>query len=325
MDEHEKQITMNIPAEKTSIWAVGGGKGGTGKSFLTSSIACSLALKGRRTVLVDADLGGANLHNFLGLPKPGRSLTDFFEKKIDLNNIVVPTRIASLGLIAGSINSLDPERINHAQKQKLFRHIKALDVDKTLIDLGSGTHINTLDTFLFADRMIVVTVPEVTAIENMYQFIKSVHYLKLKSIFKNHNLNTLVQDTWENRASYNIHSLKDLVSHLKLGSNRIRDILDREMSDFTVYIVMNKVRNPRDIMVGENLRRICMNLLGLRAIYSGYVSYDEGVLKSINKKEIFMLSSRLSPIIREIGQITENIETGNPFLIPGELQNGRIR
>jgi len=109
----------------------------------------------------------------------------------------VHTGIANLQLITGSIGSLDSESINHAQKQKLFRHVQALDADMILIDLGAGTHINTLDTFLQADKMIVVTVPEITAIENMYQFIKSVYYRKLKSIFKAYDLNTLVQDTWK--------------------------------------------------------------------------------------------------------------------------------
>ncbi len=55
---------------KSEIWAIGGGKGGTGKSFLTSSIGRNLAQSGYRVTLIDADLGGANLHSFLKIRKP---------------------------------------------------------------------------------------------------------------------------------------------------------------------------------------------------------------------------------------------------------------
>ncbi|MGE0919005.1 AAA family ATPase [Trichlorobacter lovleyi] len=315
---------MEDTSRHTEIWAVGGGKGGTGKSFITSSMGTCLALKGKKTLLLDADLGGANLHNFFGLISPKRSLTDFFEKRALLQELIVHTGIANLELITGSTGSLDSESINYAQKQRLFRHIRALDADTILIDLGGGTHINTLDTFLLADKMIVVTVPEITAIENMYQFVKSVYYRKLKSIFKAYDLNTVVQDTWKNRTVHNIRNLKDLIGYLKQGSEQIRAIFNREMSGFVVHIILNEVRSPKDILIGENLKRACVNFLGLQVVYSGYASYDEAVHKSINNKEAFMLFNRLSPVVKEIRQLTEHIETETAFSVPEDLLDGRI-
>jgi MinD-like ATPase involved in chromosome partitioning or flagellar assembly len=50
----------------------------------------------------------------------------------------------------------------------LYRHIKNLSGDYVLLDLGAGSGHNTIDTFLIADKMIVVTQPEITAIENLY-------------------------------------------------------------------------------------------------------------------------------------------------------------
>src|SRR5665647_1221679 len=258
---------MDNPGKHCEIWAVGGGKGGTGKSFITSSVGTCLALKGDKTILLDADLGGANLHTFFGLNRPRFSLSDFFDKKIPLNDIIVPTGIANLELITGSIGSLDSESINYAQKQKLFRHIRALEADHILIDLGGGTHINTLDTFLLADKMIVVTTPEITALENMYQFIKSIYFRKMKSIFKTYDLNTTIQQTWKQRASCNIRSLKDLIAHLRDSSDHIRGIFDREMAGFVVHIVLNQVRTTKEILVGENLKNVCMNFLGLPVVY----------------------------------------------------------
>ena len=315
---------MDNPGKHCKIWAVGGGKGGTGKSFITSSTGTCLALKGKKTILLDADLGGANLHSFFGLNRPRYSLADFFDKKVPLQDIIMHSGIANLGLITGSIGSLDSEGINFAQKQKLFRHIRALDADHILIDLGGGTHINTLDTFLLADRMIVVTAPEVTAIENMYQFIKSVYFRKMKFIFKTYDLNTTIQETWKNRAAYNIRSLKELIAHLRESSEHIRDIFDREMSEFVVHIVLNQVRTTKDILIGENLKSVCMNFLGLPVVYAGYCRQDEAVHDNINSKEPFLIFNRISPVVKELKTLTENIVTGTHLSVRKDLDNGSL-
>ncbi len=59
------------------IWAVGGGKGGTGKSVVSAILAFWLARMGKRTVLIDVDLGGANIHTLMGIKSPPRSINDF--------------------------------------------------------------------------------------------------------------------------------------------------------------------------------------------------------------------------------------------------------
>jgi flagellar biosynthesis protein FlhG len=283
-----------------------------------------LAQKGRRTILLDADLGGANLHSFLGLSRPSRSLTDFFASKVPLPDIVVPGGVPNLGMITGSIGSLDSESINHSQKQKLFRHIRNLEADTIIVDLGAGTHITTLDTFLLADRMIVVTVPEVTALENMYHFIKSAYFRKLKALFKAYDLDASIREIWKERDSYNIATLKDLIHHLKQGSNHVRAIFEREMAGFSVHIVLNQVRSHRDILVGENLKSICMNFLGLPVVYAGFARYDEAVQKNINAREPFMLANRLSPVTTEIRTVTDNLVAGTHLSVQRDLAHGSL-
>jgi flagellar biosynthesis protein FlhG len=66
---------------RRQIWSIGGGKGGIGKSLLAASIGWQLARMGRRVVLVDADLGGANLHTCLGLPAPARPHAAFIQPR----------------------------------------------------------------------------------------------------------------------------------------------------------------------------------------------------------------------------------------------------
>lgn len=86
----------------------------------------------------------------------------------------------NLTLITGDIHSLTSDTIKFTQKLKLFRQLMKLNAQNVVIDLGAGSHLNTLDTFLVADKMIVVLVPEMIAVENMYHFVKNTLFRKVK-------------------------------------------------------------------------------------------------------------------------------------------------
>jgi len=300
------------------IWAVGGGKGGTGKSFVTSSIGTYLALKGKRVVIIDADLGGANLHSFLGISRPKNSLTEFFENRVSLNELVVGTGISDMGLITGDLHSLDSDSIKHTQKMKFFRQIKNLDTDYILIDLGAGSHSNTVDTFLLADRMIVVIMPEITSIENMYQFLKNVLFRKLKTALTSYGLKDVVLDSWKNRRIYGIRNLKELVDHLKGISPNIREILNKELPQFKVFLVLNQIRSSQDIGIGLSVKSICLKYFGFHAHYVGYVEHDDCIWNCINKKQPFMKTYPSARCAQEIERLTQNL------LEQREIRAGKI-
>ena len=125
------------------IWSIGGGKGGTGKSFLTGNLGVLLARHGLRTLLIDADLGAANLHTLLGLPHPDISLSDFINKNVPtLSETVLETPIPNLFLISGARNKLDVANLGYGQKTRMLRAISGLDYHTILLDLSSGTSFN---------------------------------------------------------------------------------------------------------------------------------------------------------------------------------------
>ena len=83
------------------IVPIGGGKGGSGKSFLTANLGVLFAKQGHEVVLIDLDLGGANLHTLLGIANPRTGLNAFLSKAIsNLNDAVVPTIIPNLFIIS---------------------------------------------------------------------------------------------------------------------------------------------------------------------------------------------------------------------------------
>src|ERR1700677_4242636 len=106
---HSHQIDESIfidAAKQKKVWAIGGGKGGVGKSFIISNLAISLARWGKRVIAVDLDLGGANLHTALGSDIPVKTLTDFFDGRVSkLEELLVPTSISNLKYISGANDS----------------------------------------------------------------------------------------------------------------------------------------------------------------------------------------------------------------------------
>ena len=82
---------------KLNILAIGGGKGGVGKSVISANIGYCLSRLGHKVICLDSDLGGANLHTLLGIKYPPKTLHDYFQKKVQsLEDIVIKTDFPNL-------------------------------------------------------------------------------------------------------------------------------------------------------------------------------------------------------------------------------------
>lgn len=308
--------TVGQPEERTAeIWAVGGGKGGTGKTFVICQLAIHLAGKGKRVILVDTDFGGANVHSFFGLKRTPKNLNNFFDKKEPLENIIYDSGVPNLGIIPGDFHSISSGSLQYARKLKLFKHIKHLDADYVLLDLGGGTGNDTIDAFLLADRMLVVAVPEITAIENLFQFIKNAFFRKLKFVLGDYGLRDTVRDVWMNRKEHGIKTIVDLIEHIRKSSDRVGSILDKELNGFSIYIVLNKVRNGMEIQEGFSVRSICIKYIGVDTFYAGYIEYDFQFWKNLS---LIQTTPRLIVpynIKKDVMRIAENILTGEQLKI----------
>ena len=100
-EENVACSSASVKDKETSLtqkmWSIGGGKGGTGKSFVTLSLGVHLARMPKKVVIIDADLGGANVHTLLGIRSPEHTLNDFLERRVDsLNQVSIETPIDNL-------------------------------------------------------------------------------------------------------------------------------------------------------------------------------------------------------------------------------------
>jgi flagellar biosynthesis protein FlhG len=122
------------------LWAIGGGKGGIGKSVFTLGLGISLSRMGKKIILVDADLGGANLHTLMGVRFPPCTLEDFLLNRVDrLEDIVIDTQVEGIGLICGADDILGAANPTYTQKVRILKQIENLPADLVLLDLGAGT------------------------------------------------------------------------------------------------------------------------------------------------------------------------------------------
>ncbi|MEN8152741.1 MAG: AAA family ATPase [Acidobacteriota bacterium] len=275
-----------MKTRKNEIWAVGGGKGGTGKSFVISQIASYLASSGKKVILIDTDFGGANLHSFFGIESRNKTIKDFYKYDEPLESLISKTKIKNLEIIPGDINSTIFDVIKYNKKIRLFSHIKKLNADYILLDLGGGFNKNILDFFLLADKMIVVTIPEITAIENLFQFIKSTFFRKLNFLFGIYGLKDYSKNIWKNRKDHNIVTILDLIDYVKKNAGEVGDIAFKDLSKFKINIILNKVRDSSEIKEGFSLRSICIKLIGINALYSGYLEYDSHFWRNLSMTQL---------------------------------------
>jgi len=292
------------------IWAIGGGKGGTGKSFVTSNLGIDLAAGGKKVILIDGDLGGANLHTFFGQKKPKNSLTEFFEKKLPLNEILCKTQVPNLGLIIGDVHTFNPQGIKYAQKLRLFRHIKNLDADYVLVDLGAGSGLNIIDTHLLADKMIVVSLPEITSIENLYLFLKRAVFRKLNVIMRKHQLKEQALSAWKRINQDEVRSIGELIKQLKEVSPEIKRVVEIELLNFQVYLVLNQVRNQDHLAMGASIRSVIIKYFGIDARFVGYVNFRDDFWKFINQANPFAEMAEPNPMTETFNKISRNIMNG---------------
>ena len=244
--------------QKPYIWAIGGGKGGVGKSVITANMAIALAQAGNKCVAVDVDLGGANLHTVIGMPGPDLTLSHFFKRKVNrLRDVMVPAPIPNLWLISGSKALMEMANPKHAQKEKMIRQLFSLEVDHILLDLGSGTAFNILDFFLTSNEGILVILPEPTSVENAYHFIKAAFYRKLKRATRRTGVAAAVDRAMEEKVARGIQSPRTLIKNVLEINPEAGMALQIEASQFRPNVVVNQVRRLEERDLGHDISAAC--------------------------------------------------------------------
>ena len=290
------------------VWTVGGGKGGIGKSMLSSSIAITLARQGFKVVAVDLDLGGANLHTALSIDLPQQTLNDFFSHRVDdLNSCSVPTAIPNLHIISGAQDAIGVADIAVDEKIRLLQKLRGIDADYLMLDLGAGTGNHTLDFFLFSDIQLVTLLPEPTSIENAYRFIKSAYFRRLRIAPDLAPIRGLIEKAMDSKNSEGIRSPSDLYRIVNREQPEMAMKLKKEIERFQPKLIVNQTRTQTDVDIGFSVKTVCKKYFGIDMEYVGYLDYDSSVWQSVRRKKPVLVEFPNSKMVSSIDRIVQQL------------------
>lgn len=272
------------------IIAVGGGKGGVGKSLVTSSLGITLAQHGKKVVVIDADLGGANLHTCLGLSTPARTLSDFIARRVEsIEDVVLETGVKNLGLISGAHDHLTASNLKYFQKTRLLSRIATVDADYIILDIGAGISFNIVDFFLLAEQGLLVVIPEPSSIENAYRFLKMSFYRHLWRALKASPARKIVEQAMDQKNNDGIRTPFDLLDAVERIDAATGHYLKEQALQFRPRLLINQVRYPEDEKLGGSMATVCRRHLGIDIDAIGAIHFDESVWKANRKRRPFML------------------------------------
>jgi len=299
--------TENALSSNKTVWAIGGGKGGVGKSLVTANVSICLALLGHKVVTIDLDLGGANIHTCLGVDIPNKTLSDLLSGKVkDINSLIVPTKIKNLSIISGAQDELSVANLRQAHKSKLISHFQKINADYILFDLGAGTTNNTLDFFISSHKGVLVVLPEPTSIENTYRFIKSVYFRRLKMIEGLLGIQPLINKIMNSKMSEGI-TPRDMINKVKTINPEAGHKLQIEIEKFKPRLIMNQVRSQNDIDIGYSIQNVCKRYFGIDMEFTGYLDYDSCVWQSVKRRKPLLMEFPESRLVHNFDKIVHRL------------------
>ncbi len=302
---HEAEPPSVLPPRAVRhVIAVGGGRGGVGKSVVASNLGVYLAQLGRTVLLIDADPAGAELHTMLGVDLPSASPSRDEPVEDDLTPVQTPVPGLLLLPQMYTVGSTVPVR--PGRKPRWARRLRQLDVDYVLLDLGAGTAPATLDLFLGADLGLCVVGPEPPSVEATYRF--------QRALFQRRIRRTLVKDRFKMRlveraqaALPPLPAPQDLVRALARYDTVLGELAATELSKLRPRLVVNGVRLRTDSDLGPAMCDMAQRYLGVSLDYVGHIEQDDSVWLSVVRRRPLLIDSPTSKSARNLERIARRV------------------
>jgi flagellar biosynthesis protein FlhG len=306
----------------TNIVSVGGGKGGVGKSIVSTNLAVGIALSGQKVVLIDGDFGASNLHALLGISHPPYGFQDFFLNSQLPESLLIETGISNLKFISsagdnpGSAN-IDPDRV-----KKIISFIKKLKADTVVLDLGPGTSFNVLDFFNISLKSIVMSSPEMTSVMKTFSFIRSALFRRISLHLKNlPDLQKLVDHSHPSKTDIETYTMDTLRENVKKVDDSQNEQINEIVTQFKPSIIINRVRHKKDLLAGNNLVNLVKKYLDVDLNYLGYIVESDRVRDSVEEMVPFLIKDPQSKPSENLQQIIGAFTNTDLHLVK---EDGRI-
>jgi flagellar biosynthesis protein FlhG len=287
--------------------AVGGGRGGVGKSLVAVNLAVYFAQLGKTVVLVDADPTGSNVHAHFGL-KASREDVDPGEASSEtLARMLVPTSVPGLSLLPAAHDAVAQGRsLRAGRKMRWLAALRALPAEYLVIDVGPGHGDFALDLMLAADIPIAVTVPEPPAIETTYRFLRAAYRRRMRRALVRDKL----RSTMFERALVEIGVLPapiDIVHSVGRMDKTLAQLAWSEAQALRVQLVVNQTRVRTDAELGAWMSGLVSRHYGVALDELGHVEHDDTVWVTVRRNKPLLVDSPTSKSARNVERIARRV------------------
>ncbi|AOM83168.1 MinD/ParA family protein [Salisediminibacterium beveridgei] len=178
-DALRKKMTGNMnhsTNKQADVIAVVSGKGGVGKSNFTLNFSIGLQKKGKKVLIIDMDIGMANIDILLGQSST-YSIVDMMNEEMSIWSIMEEGP-EGIQYIAGGSGLNDLFQMNDMKADHLYRQIESAEsaFDYILLDMGAGVNSNSAYFLLSSHSVFLVTTPEPTSVTDAYAMVKYIHH-----------------------------------------------------------------------------------------------------------------------------------------------------
>lgn len=232
--------------ERTKIITIASGKGGVGKTSLTVNLAIALAQAGKKVMIMDADLGMANVDIMMGLT-PRYNLYDVMQGKKWLRDIVLESW-EGVRIVPGCSGIFEAADIPRIRREALMKELELYGrgMDYILVDTGAGISHAVLGFVASADDVIIVITPEPTSITDGYGIIKVLSRFKMhRKVFLVVNMAGNVQEAEEAARKIEVVAQTYLdIAIIRLGAIYMDSSVKRSIKEMTPYMIKYPRSHP---------------------------------------------------------------------------------
>jgi flagellar biosynthesis protein FlhG len=318
--EESRTEGSKASAAAALVVAVGGGKGGIGKSMIAANLAVALAKQGARVIAVDADLGSANLHTLFGIDHPETSLQALIDGRAQrLDQLTIETGVPRLSLIAGSVALPGAANLPHARKQKLLRHIAKLPADVVVLDCGAGVHYNVVDFFSAAQVQLLISNAQLISMQNAYGFLKASLYRALRQRASDAGRAALLEKA--TAAPSEVETMNQLLERVADADPALSVELRATLIRVRVSLLGNQLTDARELRALHALSRMIGDFLSLRVPVLGGLCQRERIHTAVTRRRPFLLEGAVDPEGRALMQLAASLLEQRAFApLPGAAE-----
>ncbi len=276
--------------KRTTIVPIASGKGGVGKSLFAANLSIALANLGHTTIAVDLDLGGANLHTYLGLSNDYPGIGDYLKVgKKRFSDLLVETGMPNLKFLPGDGRTPFLANISYEQRHLLLQNIKNLKARFIILDIGAGSEFAALNFFGLAHKGVIITTFDTASIMNFIIFLKNFLFRIISSIVHSNDpifkmINTIFKQPKKERpltAMYLINRIAEIDKRLALD-------VQRKCSYYRPRIIFNMADHPDELHISDKIKKTLKHGLSMDVEFFGCIFFDNTVRRISKKKKVLI-------------------------------------